>query len=94
MTPGWYRRETMGAQRLQDVRASRRREARTAAMAKPTPGKIPTKGSSSFAAVVARVRSPVPDFGGPGRFLLIAARPAEDVVAPPVIPVSRVAACE
>ena len=53
------------------------------------------QGSSSFAVVVARVRSPVPDFGGPGRFLLIAAaRPAEDVVALPVIPVSRVAVCE
>jgi len=29
-----------------------------------------------------------------GRFLPVAARPAEDVVALPVIPVSRVAACE
>ncbi len=43
MTPGWRRRETMGWQRLQDGRSSRRREARTAAIAKPTPGNVPTK---------------------------------------------------
>ena len=44
MTRGWRRRETMGWQRWQDGRSSCRREARTAAIAKPTPGNVPTKG--------------------------------------------------
>ena len=44
MTPGWRRRETMGWRGLQDGRSSRRREARTAAIAEPTPENVPTKG--------------------------------------------------
>jgi hypothetical protein len=43
MTPGWRRQETMGWQGLQDGRSFRRREARIAAIAKPTPGNVPTR---------------------------------------------------
>ena len=76
----------MGGQRLQDGRSSRRRETRTAAIAKSTPGTVPTKGHPHLPQWWHDSRSPVPDFGDSGGSLLIAARPAEDVVALPVIP--------